>query len=58
MLTSLRRSATAANVLTLTPASPTGATTGAPVMLRVAIEAAQKAKKQTKHTKRAKHKTK
>ena len=58
MLTSLRRSATAANVLTLTPASPTGATTGAPVMLHVAIEAAQKAKKQTKHTKHAKHKTK
>jgi hypothetical protein len=61
MLTSLRRAAADANVLTLTPVASTGGATGAPVMLHVAIEAALKAKKQTKHTKHtkhAKHKTK
>jgi hypothetical protein len=45
MLTSLRRSASAANVLTLTPASSTGGATGAPVMLHVVIASAPKAKK-------------
>lgn len=54
MLTSLRRSATDANVLTLTPVSTTGSATGAPVMLHVAITAAPKAVKAKKHTKHKK----
>lgn len=58
MLTSLRRSATDANVLTLTPGSSTGAATGAPVMLHVAIAAAPKAVKAVKAKKHAKHKKK
>ena len=49
MLTSLRRSAAAANVLTLTPVAPTGSATGSPVMLHVVIAAAPKAKKHPKH---------
>jgi len=49
MLTSLRRSAAAANVLTLTPVAPSGDATGSPVMLHVAIVAAPKAKKHPKH---------
>jgi hypothetical protein len=52
MLTSLRRSASAANVLTLTPASSTGSATGAPVMLHVVIAAAPKPKKHAKHKKK------
>lgn len=55
MLTSLRRAATDANVLTLTPAAPTGIATGAPVMLHVTIVAvpkAAKAKKAAKHKKK------
>jgi hypothetical protein len=57
MLTSLRRSAADANVLTLTPTSSTGTATGAPVMLHVAIAAAPKAAKAKKH-KAPKHKKK
>ena len=49
MLTSLRRSAAAANVLTLTPVAPTGSATGSPVMLHVTIAAVPKAKKHPKH---------
>jgi hypothetical protein len=56
MLTSLRRSAIDANILTLTPASPTGSATGAPVMLHVAIAPAPTAKKAAKHPKHPKHK--
>jgi hypothetical protein len=49
MLTSLRRSAADANVLTLTPLAPTGSATGSPVTLHVAIAPAPAKKKHAKH---------
>jgi hypothetical protein len=54
MLTSLRRSAVDANVLTLTPVSPTGGATGTPMTRHVEIAAAPKAKKTAKHPKHKK----
>ncbi len=53
MLTSLRRAAANANVLTLTPMSPSGASAGQPVTRQVAIAAVHKAKaKAKKHKKK------
>jgi hypothetical protein len=53
MLTTLRRSASATNILTLTPASTSGSASGSPVMLHVVIAAAPKAKpKAKKHKKK------
>ena len=54
MLTSLRRSASAANILTLTPASSSGSASGSPVMLHVVIAAAPKAKARPKAKKHKK----
>lgn len=48
MIASLRRSASAANTLTLTPVSPTGAATGTAVTRMVVIAAAPKAKPKPK----------
>jgi hypothetical protein len=48
LLTSLRSSASATNLLTLTPMSPSGAASGSPVMLHVVITAPAKAKKAKK----------
>jgi hypothetical protein len=55
MLTSLRRSASAANLLTLTPMSPTGNVPGQAVSRRVVITTPPKP---AKHAKPVKHKTK
>jgi hypothetical protein len=55
MLTSIRRSASAANTLTLTPLSPTGTVAGQVVTRQVVITAAPKPKPKPKP---AKHKTK
>ncbi len=53
MLTTLRRSASAANILTLTPSSSSGSASGSPVMLHVVITATPKAKpKAKKHKKK------
>jgi hypothetical protein len=54
MLTSLRRSASAANVLTLTPVSTSGSVVGQAVTRHVVITAVKAAK----HAKHAKHATK
>ena len=51
MFTSLRRSASASNVLTLTPMSPVGSVAGAPVTRHVVIAAAPKPKP-AKHKKK------
>ncbi len=51
MLTSLRRSASASNVLTLTPMSPAGSVAGAAVTRHVVIAAAPKPKP-AKHKKK------
>ncbi|MGH2972767.1 MAG: hypothetical protein ACRDLE_11710 [Gaiellaceae bacterium] len=56
LLGSLRRSASATNLLTLTPMSPSGALSGSPVLLHVAIAAAPKAKKKAKAKAKAKPK--
>jgi hypothetical protein len=48
LLTSLRTSASATNLLTLTPLSPSGAASGSPVMLHVVVTAPAKAKKAAK----------
>jgi hypothetical protein len=48
LIGALRRSASAGNVLTLTPVSTSGAVTGAPVTRQVAITPAPKAKKKPK----------
>ncbi|MDE3024946.1 MAG: hypothetical protein KGI93_05185, partial [Acidobacteriota bacterium] len=55
LLTSLRTSASAANLLTLTPMSPSGAAAGSPVLLHVVVTAPVKAKRAAKpkrHTKK------
>ena len=54
MLTSLRRSASAANILTLTPSSSSGSASGSPVMLHVVIAAAAKVKAPSKAKKHKK----
>ena len=51
MLTALRRAAANANVLTLTPMSPSGASAGQPVTRQIVIAAVHKAKAK-KHTKK------
>lgn len=54
LLTSLRRSASAENLLTLTPMSPSGAASGSPVLLHVVVTAPAKAKKAAKPKRRRK----
>jgi hypothetical protein len=58
MLTSLRRSAGATNLLTLTPVSPTGSVVGQSVTRHVVITAVKKAAKPAKHAKHATKKKK